>query len=151
MSTSWFLLEQRLRQTSGVEFGVGATGEELRDAERALGISFPDPFRSFLSSCGWAAIGSRELFGLGQDVPAFLDLRAIMLSERGEAIPALPLSLIPLSNDGAGNLFCLRADATQLESPVLFWNHELPSSQIPEQVAESYFDWLDESLDSAED
>ena len=151
MSTSWFVTEQRLRQTSGVELGVGATAEELHEAERALGITFPDPLRLFLSSCGWAAIGPRELFGLGQDVPAFLNLRAITQSERDEANPALPVSLIPLSNDGAGNLFCIRADATPLESPVLFWNHELPPSQIPEQVAENYFEWLDETVDSAEE
>jgi len=146
MTVSWFLVERRLRSASD-EVGIGATLEELRAAENVLGITFPDAFRAFLTSCGWAAVGSRELYGLGKDVPPFLDLCAITISERVEATPALPSDLIPLTNDGAGNLFCIRANVTR--TPVVFWNHELSGSQIPEHIADDYLEWLAESIDCA--
>ena len=74
----------------------------------------------FLGHIDWASIEGLELYGLGEDVPAYLDLVTVTVSERTEMRPRLPNRLVPLMNDGAGNHYCLEFESReQGECPVV--------------------------------
>jgi cell wall assembly regulator SMI1 len=123
----------------------GATDQEIANAERALGVRFPESYKAFLSRFGWAEIYYDTLYGLGPSVPPGYGLVKNALCERSEAEPLIPQHLVPVMNDGAGNNYCL--DTSQLSSgecPVVFWDHEHEdgSDQSPEQVSSSFDQWL---------
>lgn len=86
-----------------------------------------------------------ELFGLGADVPPYLSLTAMTRSEREEMSPSLPAHLIPLMNDGGGNLYCLDSRGGG-EPPVVFWDHTAGARQEPAQVASDFTTWLAERV-----
>ena len=125
--------------------GSGATDREIADAERALGVRFPQSYKAFLSRFGHAQIYYDTLYGLGPDVPEGYGLVRSTFSERYEAQPLIPQHLVPIMNDGAGNNYCL--DTSKLhggECPVVFWDHEHEdgSEQTPNQVSSSFDRWL---------
>src|SRR5207247_2644874 len=95
---------------------------EIVEAEDLLGVAIPPSFGSFLRDFGWISAGPWEIFGLGNDVPHWLALVSITISERTEAHRPLPHHLLPFVNDGGGNLYCL--DTAQVteneEAPVVF-------------------------------
>jgi hypothetical protein len=140
-------LIRRLRSFRGAEFGKGATPREIDLAARRLGVVFPRNYRTFLELFGWASIGGLELYGLGEDVPAHLNLVEVTLSERTGMRPRMPHHLVPLANDG-GNHYCLGADACEeRERPVVFWDHALREGQDPALVGRSLEAWLSAELD----
>lgn len=88
--------------------GAGPIAAAARgQAERELSLGFPDSYRRFLREFGWAAFGPLEVFGLGPQVPQYLDVVTITRTERLEAGLCLAGNLIPIANDGGGNLYCL--------------------------------------------
>jgi cell wall assembly regulator SMI1 len=130
------------------EVGRGATDDEINEAEHRLGVSLPEDFKMFLRDFGWGGVGSWELFGLGADVPQYLDLVRVALSERTEAEPSLPMHLIPIMNDGGGNLYCLDLSESgdRQENPVVYWDHALGPDQTMVSVAADFASWLDEKV-----
>lgn len=143
-------VESLILSASDRDQGQGASEEQLVAAERELGLKISGGYRKFLKRFGWLGIGPTEVYGLGTGVPKHMDLVNITLSERTEMRPRLRQSLIPLMNDGGGNLFCIDATSVEGESqPVVFWDHDLDVDQTPEQVAPSFEDWLHERLSRA--
>lgn len=134
-------LERLLAKFDDAELGHGATEEELAGAEERLALRFEGTYLSFLRRFGWGSVEYIEIYGLGNGVPAYLDLVQVAESERHEMEPRLPLHLLPLRNDGGGNLYCLDTRVPN-EPPVVFWDHEEPSSQTPGEVAASFAEWL---------
>lgn len=126
--------------------GGGATDDEIRDAEKILSIKIEGGYIEFLRRFGWGGVGGLELYGLGKDVPPHLDLVSLTLSERSEMIPRLNPKLIPIMNDGGGNLYCLDTRVSG-ENPIVFWDHEADAQQEAERVADSFSDWFSEELD----
>lgn len=122
-------------------FGQGAGDPEIDEASARLGMSLRGGYRRFLRRFGWGGVGSIELFGLGADVPPYLSLTEVTRSEREEMRPALPVYLIPLMNDGGGNLYCLDSRA-EGEPPVVFWDHDAGEQQDPPRVASDFVSWL---------
>jgi len=97
----------RLRSCQEAELGRGATPQEIELAEKRLGVEFPESYKAFLGHFGWASLEGLELYGLGEDVPTYLGLVKVTLSERTHMRSRLPNRLVPLMNDGAGNHYCL--------------------------------------------
>lgn len=95
-------LYARIRKYPSATFGVGASDDEVALVEAALGVRLPAAFVAFLHEFGWGGAGDLELFGCGKDVPPYLDLVRLTISERMEARPALPHYLVPIANDGMG-------------------------------------------------
>lgn len=136
-------IREQIRVFRDKDCGQGASSEEIENAERALGVSFPASYRNFLREFGWARISHQELYGLGAEVPAYLELVRNTLAERSGMEPSLPASLIPIMNDGAGNHYCLdTSQKRDAECPVVFWDHELGAHQEPAIVSESFDGWL---------
>lgn len=137
----------RLLEFEHREFGVGAQCSDIQDAERILGVPIRGDYRLFLLQFGWGGVEHLELFGLGADVPNYLNLVTVTLSERFEVEPRLRHDLIPVMNDGGGNLYCL--DTSELDDPpVVFWDHEAGPEQIPEVVATNFNSWINDELNS---
>ena len=142
-------LARKLEATPSKAFGQGASAEDVRVASARLGVSLLGGYRRFLERFGWGGVGSFELYGLGSDVPRYLDLVSVTESERTQMSPALPAHLIPLMNDGAGNLYCLDS-RTAGEPLIVFWDHEAGEEQEPEPVASDFVSWMEERLESSE-
>lgn len=138
-------LAETMQRSPSKSLGRGASETEINTASARLGVNLAGGYRHFLQRFGWGGVGSIELFGLGADVPPYLNLTAMTLSEREEAAPALPLYLIPLMNDGGGNLFCLDSRMAD-QPPVVFWDHTAGEQQEPVQVAPDFLAWLAERV-----
>jgi len=140
-------LRKQLRTASEQQFWLGAAESEIAAAERDLDVKLPASYRQFLREFGWGGVSHLEIFGLGGDVPNYLNLVSVAHRERTEMRPPIPRYLVPIMNDGAGNHYCL--DTRQFsgnECPVAFWNHELGDLQQPQRIAPTFTDWLAEQL-----
>lgn len=100
-------LRALLVEVGPLEVGKGAPTAAIEAAEKALGIFIRGDYRRFLEHFGWGGVGGIEVYGLGDDVPRHLSLVNITRSERSEMFPRLRPELLPIMNDGAGNLYCL--------------------------------------------
>lgn len=128
-----------------VRYGRGATHGEIQVAESELGVSFPASYRQFLSTLGWIESSYLSVYGLGIDVELGSSVVFVTNSERHEMDLCIPPTLIPIVNDGSGNLYCL--DVSQMqesECPVVFWDHESfeGAEQMPERVGPDFYNWL---------
>jgi SMI1-KNR4 cell-wall len=133
-------MKKLMVQRGALTLGKGATEIEIQEAQQAIGLPIRGDYRNFLLDFGWGGDGAFELYGLGSDVPPFLNLIAITLSERVEMSPPLRQELIPVMNDGWGNLYCL--DASSEGPRVVFWDHEGSRDQVPAVDAEDFSSWL---------
>lgn len=136
-------MDSRIDTFSDKEYGAGATDIEIAHAENSLGVPFPESYRRFLRRIGWGRFSHQELYGLGSNTPPHLELVKNTLVERETMGPTMPMQLVPVMNDGAGNHFCL--DTSTLvdgECPVVFWDHEQGFNQKPQVVAQSFDLWM---------
>jgi hypothetical protein len=143
LTVSFKDLEERISEFPNKDVGKGATPEEIGVAEATLRVSFSNTYKEFLRTYGWARFAHEKLYGLGGDVPPYLELVKNTVVERNAMRPSLPPHLIPVMNDGGGNHYCL--DSTQMqedECPIVFWDHELGEEQVPELVSSSFEAWL---------
>lgn len=138
-------LADMLEKSPSKSLGRGASEAELNAASARLGVNLTGSYRLFLQRFGWGGVGSLELFGLGSDVPPYLSLTAMTLSEREQAHPSLPAHLVPLMNDGGGNLYCLDSRRKD-QTPVVFWDHTAGEQQEPVPVAPDFLVWLAERV-----
>jgi len=129
-----------MRTVGSMEVGKGASEEEVDAAERILGIAIRGDYRQFLLELGWGGVGCMELFGLGSDVPRHLDLVRVTLRERHDLHPHLRVELLPIMNNGGGDLYCL--DTTTSGPKVVGWWHEEGESQTPTHEADDFSTWL---------
>lgn len=139
-------LAEQLERNPDSSRGQGVADEQIDAASTELSVTLTGGYRLFLRRFGWVVLGSTEIFGLGGDVPSYLSLTAMTRSERQEAHPALPTHLVPLMNDGGGNLYCLDVRVPG-EPPVVFWDHEAGTEQEPVSVAEDFVIWLSSRLE----
>lgn len=128
-----------------VRFGRGASDRDILAAESEVGVGFPASYRRFLNCLGWIESPYISVFGLGADVDSAYDVVKVTKSERHEADLSIPPNLIPIVNDGSGNLYCL--DTFQMhesECPVVFWDHESfeGADQIPTVVGPDFCTWI---------
>lgn len=138
-------LAERLLASSSRSLGVGVSEADILVAEQVLQLPIGGGYREFLKRFGWGGVGCVELFGLGG--PVYLDIVRVTQSERCEGSPGLPMHLIPIMNDGGGNLFCL--DALRREDPpIVVWEHvAYGGAPSLEDVGEEFVSWLWDLLD----
>lgn len=127
--------------------GTGVEEHEIEGASRMLKIPIRGSYRQFLQQFGWARIADFSLFGLGDSIPKHLHLVVITDSERTEMEPSLPQHLLPIMNNGGGDLVCLDTRASSDEPPVVMWWHEDGPNQVPEPVDTNFMSWLSTMLE----
>ena len=139
-------LRASLRSHPSPSFGAGARESEIQEAERQLGVPIKGSYRLFVLEFGWGGAGPYELFGLGAGVPRYLELVSMTHSEREEMGLHLRHSLLPIMNDGGGNLYCVDTAAGD-EPPIVFWDHEGSEDQVVDVDGSSFADWFKERVD----
>lgn len=129
--------------------GTGASEAEIEAASHQLSVPIAGGYREFLRRFGWGGVPGYDIWGLGDGVPAYLHVVTMTLSERTEVeeLP-LPQHLLPIMNDGAGNLVCLDTKAPGDEPPVVMWYHDDPagSEQTPARLDADFLSWLADVL-----
>ena len=143
-------LSRRLLGIGSQELGPGATETEIEAAENDLELLISGGYRRFIRQFGWGAVGSLELYGVGASVPLRHDLVRVTTSERSEMEPALPRHLLPVMNDGFGDLYCLDTRTTD-DPPIVLWAHEDGRDQVPDLEGETFVSWLWEMLDDLDE
>lgn len=129
---------QRFREIGESRLGVGADEGEVAETERALGLTFPAGYRTFLLRMGWASAPGLHVFGLGSRVPADLDIRKVAAEIRG----SLPGNALPFAGDEEA-IFCLdTAHQGPYDSPVYRWHPEAASNDALENVGHDFASWL---------
>jgi cell wall assembly regulator SMI1 len=121
----------------------------IADAEAKLRVTFHPDLRDYLKLFGHLEIADLELFGLGENTPPFLDLIRMTLSERTESECPPPPGLIPLCNDGGGNLYCISVatgTGTNASGAIILWEHDGGPDQELEVTADCLETWLLETV-----
>jgi hypothetical protein len=131
-----------LDENPTAKVGRGATDGEIGSAESALGVVFPPVFRRYLSELGYLEFGSAEFYGLGEGVPAHLDLVRNVMDERLRFHPHVPSHLIPFLPNYGGDHSCIDLSDPVDDPPVVFWDHELDAAQVPSRMADTFTSWL---------
>ncbi|MCI0158737.1 SMI1/KNR4 family protein [Leifsonia shinshuensis] len=137
-------LESKLLREPTLERGTGATMEQVLRAEDQLG-QFPPDFRRYLMTFGWVTVRHYELFGIGDTVPAYLNLEAVTLEERQDF--GLPQQFVAVMNNGGGDLYCFDTHHSVAgASPIFLWDHETREAASSGEVAPSFTAWLQGKL-----
>ncbi|MCZ8158272.1 MAG: SMI1/KNR4 family protein [Rhizobiaceae bacterium] len=145
--TNWtHEIRRFLESASDAEVGAGASELEIQAAEKSLGVTFPIRFREYLSWFGYVSAAHWELNGLGEGVPAHLNLVTETLLEREQFRPHIPRSLLPLENNGAGDHSCLDLSSGNDDPPIVFWDHEKDERQVPTPEADHFSQWLEQRV-----
>ncbi len=121
--------------------GDGVSAEKISDFERQLDLILPADFKAYLSRFGWLEFESEECFGLGVGIPAYLDLVQIVSTER---VAGLPCHLLPIRNNGFGDLDCIDLMASGLDiSVIVCFEHDTHAMTV---IAHGFDQWLEELL-----
>jgi hypothetical protein len=130
--------------------GTGATGHEMSECERQLGVLLPASYKWLLQEFGFVHWPD-YIYGVGDRLLPGLSLCWKVWQEREQLWPRMPRHLVPISPDGWGNHYCL--DTSQLaeeECPVVFWSHERGEDQEPERTHSSFLTWLEDGVRQAQ-
>jgi SMI1-KNR4 cell-wall len=130
-------LRDALRARPDLDAGTPLPSQEINTAAGRLG-NLPHDYRAFLADFGWVSLGPHEVFGLGVDIPPYLDVVRVNESEWTEG--GLPRHLVAVMNDGAGNLSCIDQTA------VVLWDHEVSPTEGPIPLAPTFTDLLSRVL-----
>jgi cell wall assembly regulator SMI1 len=150
MRIDWIEKLQGLLNThDDMSMGNPASDKEINEAQSSLEVVFPLQLKAYLKTFGHLEIGHNALYGLGPGIPDYLSLVKETLGERHTYRPYIPVHLLPIQNDGAGNHYCLDLSSNQEDPPIVFWSHDDDESQIPESVADSFTLWLLEVADES--
>lgn len=134
-------LARTLNARDDVVIGTGAGEADIESAQQSLGVAFPVALREYLQHFGHLEVGHFELYGLGAELPKYLQLVAMTVSERTESGCPLPHELVPILNDGGGNLYCIDTRSCE-DGRVVLWDHTLGGDQKPAQHSASFFEWI---------
>lgn len=146
--TPFGYLAARIRATEDVAFGSGASEAEIEAAAHELGVPIVGSYRAFLRTFGWASLPYTEVYGLVEidSDYRYLELVDVTKQERTQAYPLTPHHLLPVENNGAGDLYCLDT-RVRGEPPVVFWGHERGDDQVPEHETDDFSTYVWETND----
>jgi cell wall assembly regulator SMI1 len=123
------------------EGGAGASVEEVASLESKLAIRLPRDYRVYLNEFGWLEVDHYEFFGIGVDIPSYLNLQLVVPEEWSAG---LPKTLLPIWNNGGGDLDCidLRSSGDDV-STIVCYRHATAEIEF---VASDVKSWLCEKL-----
>jgi hypothetical protein len=143
-------LKKRLeRKFPALSFEVGdICGEALiAEAQLETGVKFPADFVEYLREFGWLSIEHLEFFGLGEQIPKFLNLK-VMAAEEWDS-GGLDRNYLPIWNNGGGDLDCIDLQlSTASKSVICSIYHD--TKQV-EKVSDDFETWLCEKLTALHD
>ncbi len=94
-----------------------ADAEQIRQAEHALHVLFPDDYSFFLSKFG----GGDFAFGRVYSVDAESELNVVKQNQESES---LKLGLLAVSDNGVGDLYGYLLNGSEVTDTFVMWDHE---------------------------
>jgi hypothetical protein len=110
---------------AGVKAEPSATREQIMDAEKSLGITFPEALKQLLGFLNSAPIGPGGVLGIESGRPV-LDIRSVLSWYPGWKAH----KWVPVAGDGCGNYYVLVNDSN-CRTPVCF----VDTGQSPDKLA----------------
>src|SRR5262245_24451806 len=129
----WMIsLVERLKRLGIVPFGTDtfapALSVEIEELERRIGFPLPDSYRFVLLNYGECTFANEVIFkgedGARYQFGFFFGFRSIMENLDSPPDDLSPNWLMPIGDEGLGNLYCFRILGNHLEK-VFYWNHEV--------------------------
>lgn len=139
-----------LRARSDASIGAGASSSDVADAETVLGVAFPIEYKLFLLEVGWVSFAGCEVYGLfrpGEECRLSVVKETAL--ERDLFGPPLARHLIPIMNNGSGDLYCL--DASDPKGSIVQRLHDVEQDDKAIRfVAPSFGAWLLDLVQASE-
>lgn len=121
---------------------------DLEMIEERVGQKLPDDFREFLSQFGECDLEEYAVFPTdGGGVAPGTFFGKTILSAIDDFAERLPVSVIPINDDGAGNLICISLQSDSY-GKVYFQSHSVAYDQTDDDVDAAKFATLVELSDS---
>lgn len=115
----------------------GASAVDLKKAERALGVLFPDEYKDLFLQTNGAQFGEWSLYPLSTKRTVSIDL-----VRHNEKRPAgLPDDLICIGENLTGDKLCYRIRKRFLQELVFRWNEKTGIAKYPSSSLEQFVDW----------
>lgn len=135
-----------LRSLAGAQWGPVASEAGISALESALECRLPDDYRQFLWEFGWFESPDVTINGIsGDENQRGTSAIDVMRWEQTESGNPLPPGLLPISNDGAGNLSCIVLSGPGTGT-VVFVDHDRDGPGDVEPEAGSFAEWLTRRL-----
>ena len=147
---------QRMRLLAPKAFPGPVSGATIREAEKELGVKFPESYIAFLQELGGADFPF-DIYGLEPERPNPDDVGAwsvvgMTQDERMEVLPQMPHHLVALCPDGGGNHWCLDTSHIQDgDCPVVMWLHDAGENQVPILMHATFVEFLESSAENSEE
>ena len=118
------------------DFVGGVPFEEIWVAEQALGVTFPESYRDFLTKYGAGSFGGEMVYGLGAPDTGLPNV-VWATGEMRRLDDWFPEDLVVIQDTGEGDLLCLATDRVSPEyageCPVVQW---IPELSLQDQMFE---------------
>lgn len=142
-----------VRAVPVVRPGRGASAAQIKAAEAALGVIFPQAYRQFLSELGTLDLAGDVVLGIppARRGGAERSVVARTIQERTTGVLRLPVGLLAVRDVGNGDIDCLQLGKGANDCPVVTWVHDAPAGprQRPIRCAPSFRLWLIDRLRDA--
>lgn len=129
-----------LRARPRASYGEGATNAEIERLQAELAVRLSDDYRGFLGEVGWAAFSAFEVYGINVGALRHMDVARETLDERTICEPRLPHHLIPVMNNGSGDLYCI--DTSDPDGRIVQHIHDNDEEDRIQYVAPNFGQWL---------
>nr|WP_251135160.1 SMI1/KNR4 family protein [Exiguobacterium sp. s127] len=116
-------------------FGVSAV--DLKKAERALGVIFPNKYKDLFLQTNGAQFGEWTLYPLPTKRTVSID--RVRHNEKRPA--GLPDDLICIGENLTGDKLCYRIRKRFLQEPVFRWNEKTGIAKYPSSSLKEFIDW----------
>jgi antitoxin YobK len=134
------------RHPDMTDFVGPTTEQEVRDAEKRLGVTFSRSYLAFLREFGCGNFGAEEFLGVGVEPMAVPSVIWYTETTRRKS-SRFPKHYVPVYDVGLGEVMCL--DTSQLrpdgECPVVRWVAD-DTSQSKETIASSFGEFFAETI-----
>ncbi|ODS37091.1 MAG: hypothetical protein A7316_02185 [Candidatus Altiarchaeales archaeon WOR_SM1_86-2] len=141
------------------KFRKGANIEEIKEAEKILGVKLPESYKRFLQDFNGGGIGHFVICGIGEDHPDYqgMNIVKLTLELRNDYRPNyyIPNNLIPFYDYGNGDYDCFDTNKFEEgECPVVVWNHETFFENLNdltknyEVINKNFIEWLNKKVES---
>lgn len=136
---------EQLKKSGIVRTRGGATEREVREAEAALGVTFPSLYRSLVRRYGVIDIYDRGVFGVGPAAKRKRGLSSVLFhTDYARGSIDLPSRYIVLWHESHGDVWCLDTTTSSKKCPVWHLDPEVRrGGQItPVLAAPNLIVWL---------
>lgn len=115
----------------------GASAVDLKKAERALGVLFPDEYKDLFLQTNGAQFGEWSLY----PVPTRQEVLQDIVRHNEKRPAGLPYDLICIGENLTGDKLCYRIRKRFLQGLVFRWNEKTGITKYPSSSLEQFVDW----------